>query len=102
MPQPRCDAVTSRLQDSGVSDAAIDELQRALRGIDNARLLTLTGLLPEGVAGTNEQAYDPQADELVLLVSAKFDGLPSIGADIVAGDVQADGTVRLSTMGLEG
>lgn len=91
----------SAAQDYGISGALVSKLQRAMRAMDNTRLLTLTGLLPDGVPSSGEQAYDPAEDELVVLLSARIDGWPSIGADIVAVEVQQDGTVRLVMPGLE-
>ncbi len=89
-------------QDHGLDSTTVGELQRTMRGMDNARLLTLTGLLPDGADGTGEEAYDPGGDQAVLLLAVKVDGKPSIGADLVDCQLREDGTVRLSTPGLEG
>lgn len=45
--------------------------------------------------GSNEQPYDPERDELVLMTFMILDARPILGADIVEIKTAPDGTRRL-------
>ncbi len=51
------------------------------------------GGLEDDSMGPQQQAYQPAEDELVLLLSAKIDGVPSVGADMVK--ARRDGVGRV-------
>ncbi|GAB4820140.1 hypothetical protein N2152v2_007186 [Parachlorella kessleri] len=125
----------------------VEELQRALRGIDAGRLALLVGCMdaipaeyrPSTEAGEaphssgagntagelhsnepsaeaplsnagwdeggmvgGERPYDPEQREFVVLLLARVDGQPAIGADIVMAVTDEDGGTQLVLPGLQG
>lgn len=80
----------------GVSQDVVTDLYRTFRGQDTARLLTLTGVMPDDFEGSDEAAYEPARDELVLLLKTTVDGIPLCGADMVAIDLSDDGGLKLT------
>lgn len=101
--------------------AAVEELQRVMRGQDTSQLRALVGLAPlggpaagsgggEGEAAANAAAsaageeggtimglrrYEPEAGELVVLLSARISGKPSLGAELLVVARGEDGAVTL-------
>lgn len=59
-------------------------------------------LLGEAEDIGGEGPYDPQQDEAVVLLSAKVDGAPAVGADIVRFQRQPDNSWRMFNPALEG
>lgn len=45
--------------------------------------------------GCGEEAYDPGADQVVVLLKVTIDGTPALGADTVEIDLSDDGNLRL-------
>lgn len=80
----------------GVSQDVVTDLYRTFRGQDTARLLTLTGVMPDDFQGSDEAAYEPARDEMVLLLKTTVDGIPLCGADTAAIDLSDDGGLKLT------
>ncbi len=102
---------------------ALEELQRAMRGQDPSQLRALVGLAPLGAptagggdssdcsssagGGEGEAAggegstinglrrYEPEAGELVVLLSARISGKPALGAELLVVARGEDGAVTL-------
>ena len=109
----------------GLDPAVWQELQRVMRGMDPAQLLDLvqpdcitltpasldgepapSGTAPVmasrgGRSGGGERGYDPAQDQLVVLLLARIDKQPAVGADMVQAQVEPSGRVTLSSPGLD-
>ena len=131
-----------------VEPSLVEELQRALRGIDAGRLALLVGCMDaltaqyqppteaaepphdngagdiageqhsnepgaeeahsnqagwdEGGAVGGERPYDPKQREFVVLLLARVDGQPAIGADIVMAVTDEERGTQLMLPGLQG
>jgi hypothetical protein len=94
-------AVDESGSNAPLDTATVEQLRRAMQGQDMSRLLTLMGLANERDIG-GEEPYDPEMDQLVILLAARIDGQPAVGADIVQVVRGLDGLpVQLITQGLE-
>lgn len=106
---------------SGSEAAALAELHRVLRGQDLALLRTYIGLPPPGPAAGSSQAeggaagvttggledagsgmeveglrpYQPEGGELVVLLAAKVNSKPAVGAELLAVARREDGGTAL-------
>lgn len=108
------------------------ELQRVMRGMDPSQLFDLVQPQAAGAAASEPpagntgagagppmggaydqssagargdggvQGYEPQAGQLVLLLLARIDKQPAVGADMVQAEVEPSGRVSLSSPQLEG
>lgn len=88
----------------GLDADTVGELRRSMRGMDTSRLLTLLGLAtadPAMASVGGEDPYNPEAGEVVVLLSTKIDKQPMIGADKVVGAMDEDtGHVVFLTPGM--
>lgn len=114
----------------GLEPEVWEELQRVMRGMDPSQLLDLVQPLGAGAeagalhggagagdgapleethgqssgggrADADERAYDPQAGQLVLLLLARIDKQPAVGADMVQMELEPSGRVSLSSPHLD-
>lgn len=89
---------------SASSSDVLAELQRVLRGQDLSQLRGYIGVPPPSASGdaaaeemqmTGVRRYEPQSGEVVVLLSAKIDGKPAVGAELLVVAGQEDGGVKL-------
>lgn len=89
---------------SASSSDVLAELQRVLRGQDLSQLRGYIGVPPPSASGeaaseemqmTGMRRYVPQNNEVVVLLSAKIDGKPAVGAKLLVVAGQEDGGVKL-------